>query len=173
MAYFTDENVKDRIHLLYFIKSMGTLLTKVQITSAFDSNRWNGYFETSLLLDELDSKGLLETVPCTFGQGYALTPEGSDTLTHLEGQLPLSLKSDCDTFIREHGESLIHMEQFFARILPCTSGGCDVVLRAMDHDRLLLSLVINLPDMNTAKTVCENWEKHASDAYEALLRALL
>ena len=173
MSYFTDDKAMDRIQILYFIKSMGTELTKVQIASAFDSCRLCGYLETTLMLDEMESGGLLAAVPCEFGQVYVLTPEGKATLDATEGQLPKSVKNACDTYIREYGESLLRMEQFYARILPGSSGGVDVVLRAVDHNRVLLSMVMNLPDMETAKAVCENWERRAESAYAALMNAIL
>lgn len=173
MPYFTDDNAKERIQILYFVKSMGTPLTKVQIASAFDSCRLCGYLETTAMLDEMEQRGLLAAVPSEFGQVYALTHEGEKTLELMENQVPLSAKNACDTYIREYGESLLRMEQFYARILPCASGGVNVVLRAMDHDRLLFSLVMNLPDIETARTVCENWEKRAEETYAALMSSVL
>ncbi len=173
MAYFSNDNAKGRIHLLYFMQTMDTALTKVQLASAFVENNWIGYFETMLLLDELEEKGLIAAVPCAFGQGYLVTPEGEATLNLFSDQLPLSIKSECNDYARNHGDDLLRMEQFFARAIHSPSGGYDVVLRAFDRDRTLLSLVINLPDLDTAMTVCKNWEEKALHTYSALLNALL
>ena len=173
MAYFSTDDAENRIHMLYFMRTMGAALTKTQIAAAFFENDWIGYFETVLLLDELEEKGLIAAAPCAFGQGYLLTARGDETLDMFIAQLPLSVKSACEEYVERHGESLMRMEQFFARRTQSPSGGYDVALRAFDRDRTLLSLVINLPDAQTADRVCANWEKQAVAAYSALLKALL
>lgn len=173
MAYFADEKETNRIRVLYFINAFSVPLSKTQIASAFFDEGWLGYFETVLLIDELEAAALIASRPCAFGPGYALTAHGEETLKTLSAQLPISAKSAVDSYIAEYGKQLLRMEQFYARSVASPSGGYDVILRAYEADRMLLGVVINLPDADLARRACDNWVSTASTTYAAVLDAIL
>ncbi|NLB61142.1 MAG: DUF4364 family protein [Clostridiales bacterium] len=172
MAYFVDKATRNKSYILYFITKMGTALTKPQIATAFIEMGLLGYFELMLELADLEKLGLVAAVPCVYGEGYGITPKGEEFFKMSFEQLPLSARSEIDEYIKANFQRLIGIEEFSSSILKDNDGGYTAFLNSFDKDKILLSIAINVIDVDSAQMLSKNWEAKAHLVYKAIVDIL-
>ena len=79
-GYFYDETNRNKLIVLYFIKSLNIELTRSQIADFSVAHDLIPYFDLQTTVGELEESGLLACVPKAFGQAFMLTPQGRDII---------------------------------------------------------------------------------------------
>ena len=92
MGYFSTGVTRDKLMVLYGLKSLGMQPTKAQLADFFCIYDLLGYFEVQNASYELEEEGLISAVPRPYGQAYFVTPQGEQTLDMFAVELPSSLR---------------------------------------------------------------------------------
>lgn len=172
MAYFVDSATRNKAYILYFITRMGTELTKPQLATGFIELGYLNYFELMFELADLEKAGLVATVPCVYGEGYSITPKGSEFYNVTAEKIPLSHRNQIDDYVKANAQRILGIEQFSSSVIKDADGGYNTFLNSFDKDRILLSVAINLHDLDTAKALSENWAEKAHLVYKAIIDIL-
>ncbi|MEG1560654.1 MAG: DUF4364 family protein [Clostridia bacterium] len=173
MAHFLSGDSKNKVIILYIVETMQDIISRNQLSAvAFDLDLIN-YFELQQTINDLEANGYIAAVPSKIGQGYGLTEKAREVYPVFVEQIPLSVRANIKKYIGENKESLMSEDMFYTNCLAQPAGGFDVVLRAAERDRVLLSMVINVPTVEYANQAVRNWSKAASAIYKDILDSIL
>ena len=115
-GYFYDETNRNKLIVLYFIKSLNIELTRSQIADFSVAHDLIPYFDLQTTVGELEESGLLACVPKAFGQAFMLTPQGRDIIEMFQERIPQSQRDTLDRYADECREQLRLDTQYSAAI---------------------------------------------------------
>lgn len=173
MAYFSHGDTRQKLMLLYFLDQVDFELTRNQFFRIFAERDWMDYFDFQSRLTELEEDALVAAIPCAFGQGYRITPQGAQTLKMFEEELPHSLREKLSACAKENRDCLRSEAQFSARQTELPDGGFLAVLRLMDKRSHILDISLQLPNAQLAQAACDAWPEQAESIYQTLLHKLV
>ena len=172
-GYFYDETNRNKLIVLYFIKSLNIELTRSQIADFSVAHDLIPYFALQPTVGELEESGLLACVPKAFGQAFMLTPQGRDIIEMFQERIPQSQRDTLDRYADECREQLRLDTQYSATGRELYKGGYGVTLKAMDSSRTLLGIEIMLPDSKSANKAIARWRASSADIYRYLVKVLV
>lgn len=158
--------------LLYFLQEVDLELTRNQLYTIFAEQGWMDYFDFQASLAALEEDGLVAAIPCTFGQGYRVTPHGQETLGLFAGELPHSIRERMGEYAKQNRALLISKSQFSTTQTQLPDGGALAVLRLMDKSAHILDISLQLPNGELAREACESWPGHAEGIYQEIIKRL-
>ena len=173
MPYFSREITRDKLCVLFLLRELDIELTRTQLSDIMVTNDWVKYFELQTCLAELEEDGFIAAIPRSFGQGYRLTERADEVLGMFSTQLPGSFRDELSAFAESSREELRRETQFTAESQRIQSGGYYVTLKVMETSAVLLEFNLLMPDRDSAKVICDNWESKAEDIYTYALSQLL
>lgn len=173
MTYFSHEVTRDKLCVLFLLKELGIELTRTQLSDLIVTNNWIKYFDLQTCLTELEEDGFIAAIPRPFGQGYRLTERSDEVLVMFSAQLPVSFRDELSSYAERNREELRRETQFAASYTRTQSGGYTVNLKVMETSAILLELNLLVPDRDSAKLICDNWEVKAESVYTFALSKLL
>lgn len=173
MPFFASGEARERLIVLFLLKSLDMELTRTQLATLSVSNDILPWFDLQSAVAELETQGLIAAIPRPFGQGYRITPEGEETLDMFLESLPASLRARIETVVEENRDVIRKETQYATSVEKRPGGSCVVTLRAMEWDGDLLSISLLLPDQSTAQAACAAWPEKAQLIYQGLIRDLL
>lgn len=172
MAYFNDDLTNIRLCALYMLSIAKESLTAPQLTTALIEGAKLQYFEIQLAISELEETGCIASVVHAYGLGYTITEKGKETLALMGKNIPYSLRTSCDEYVKNNRLRIMLSEQMTAFSRKNPSGGYDVILTAFDKDRITLSLTINVATSETAEVMCREWQDKSSQIYSQIYNTL-
>ena len=173
MAFFSHAVTRDKLSILYMLRSLNIEITRQQWVNIMVGNEWINYFDLLSALTELEEDGYVATVPRPFGHGYLLTERATEALEMFYKELPLSLRTAYDEYAESHREALRRETQFQAISRPLPSGGFLVTLRVVEGNSTLLEVKVQAPTNESANAACAAWEARSEDIYLYVLNTLL
>ena len=173
MAYFSLGTSRQKLMLLYFLKAIDFEITRNQLFRIFAERDWMDYFDFQARMNELEEDALVAAIPCAFGQGYRITPQGEQTLQMFSEELPFSLREKLSACAAENREPVRSEAQFYARQTQMPDGGYLAVLRLMDKTSHIIDLSVRFPTAQLAQAACEAWPEQAEAIYNTILGRLL
>lgn len=173
MSYFSDGFTKNKLIVLYVLRELDLALTREQLTALSGERELMPYFELQSAVSELEEEGLVAAVPQAFGQVYSLTAGGRDTIDMFFERLPLSLREDIEDYVRQNGGKVIRSAQYASGTEKLPSGAYRATLKAIEGDNELIALNLLLPDAQSARLACKQWEGSAGDIYRYVFNLLL
>ncbi|MEG1548597.1 MAG: DUF4364 family protein [Clostridia bacterium] len=172
MSYFMDGFSKDKLTILFFLDTLGTELTREQITTAAAEREIVPFFELQSAVYEMEEAGFLAAVPRTWGQVYAVTEKGRETLMMFLEQLPISLREDLANYADECREKLLRETQFSSCYEKSSNGGYLATLKILERNDILLQVSILLPDADNVRAICRKWPDRAESVYKSIISEL-
>ncbi len=172
-SYFSDGMTRHKLCIMYVLSVMRADLTRVQLTTILAQNDWVTYFDAQAGIAELEEAGLIAAIPYSYGQGYRLTKQGDEMLSLFIERLPKSLREQCNDYIEANREKLRAQVQYTSFVEKQPNGAYAVCLRALERDRTLFSIKLDVPDSATARHACRAWTEKAEVIYQHLVQALL
>ncbi len=173
MPIFVHGSEKDKLTILYFIRSFSEGITQEQLYHAIYTCGCMEYFAYSQAISELEEDGYLAVVPCSFGQCYHLSAQGSDTLEMFQKSLPISLRKELDEYVQLNRDAIRREMQIVTGMEELKGGGYLVTLTVAEKTNLVLEIKLSLSSKEQALTMRANWEEHCSDLYDHIWDTLL
>lgn len=171
-GFFYDETTRDKLILLYCIKSLDIELTRDQLADFCVEYDLIPYFDLQTAIGELEENGLVAAVPKAFGQAYMLTTEGEQTLEMFQERIPQSRRDLLDLFANRSRDKILLDTQFSATAKEAYDGGYAVTLKSMESNRNVLAIEILMPDTKTANSAIRRWRESSVEIYKFLMNIL-
>jgi len=173
MPIFAHGETKDKLNILYFMRSANLDLMREQIHRAMVENDCMSYFEFQTAMYELEEDGLIAAIPRAFGQAYRVSVRGEETLSMFEESLPFSLREQLASYADYARESMRLETQLLTSMEELPSGAYMVHLKAVEQDSVVLDISMKLASRGMATRVRNNWESASPEIYSFLLDHLL
>lgn len=173
MPIFAQGVTKNKLIILYYIRSSKVDLTREQLYRVMVENDVMSYFDYQSCMHELEEDAFIAAVPRAFGQAYRVSVHGSDVLDQFVESLPVSLRERLDFYAREHREEMLLQTQIITDMEELPSGGYLVRLRALEQNAAVMELSIRVATRDMAQRMRANWERNSETLYAYLMTELL
>ena len=173
MTFFSDGSTRDKLCILYLLRTMEIELTRLQLTSILSENAWIPYFEAQTYIHELEEDGLIAAIPRSFGQGYRLTQSGENTLELFLQRIPLSVREAYDAYAQANRDRLCDEKRFETSVQRLPSGAYGVSLKVLEKDKAILEVRIDAPEAKWAQHAAKTWSQKAESIYQFLFKTLM
>lgn len=173
MPIFAHGETKDKLTILFFVRSANIDLMREQIHRAIVENDCMSYFEFQSAMYELEEDGFIAAIPRAFGQAYRISASGESTLSMFEESLPYSLRQRITMYADAVRESMRTETQLLTSMEELPGGAYMVHLKAVEQNSVVLDISMKLASRSMALRVRNNWEAASQDIYSNLLNNLL
>jgi len=173
MPFFAQGDLKNKLTILYFVRTAQWEITREQLYRAMIENNCMSYFEFQVAMAEMEEDGYLMAIPCMFGQVYRVTASGKDTLHMFEESLPFSLRTSLETYAEANRESMIRETQLVSSMEELYGGGYRVHLRVQDSKSSIVEISFDVISRSMAQRIRAGWQEIAGDVYMRILTSLL
>lgn len=172
MSYFSDYDTKNKLLILYFIKSSGIEIGEEDLLSIIMEKKWMDYFEFALSISEMKDSGFIKKEKKLAGERLILCPNGEEVLEGFYKRIPKSLRDSVDQYNDENRARLQRRGENRAQYHKAEDGSYVAEFAIIDKDIELLSVSINLPNIEMAKSFVSKWEEKAGNIYSYMISEL-
>ncbi len=173
MPIFAQGVTKDKLSILYFVKTSALDITREQLYRAMIENDCMDYFDFQPAMHDLEEDGFVAAIPRTFGQGYRVTVRGEECLKMFGESLPHSLREKLSAYADANRTQMVEETQLVSAMQEQESGAYLVELRAQEHDRVILTISMQVASRSMAQKIRGNWPVASEGIYANLLAELL
>ena len=155
------------------LERAGFPLTRTQITDFLLNREYTtNFLNLQQAVGELIDDGLITSVTARNRSYLSISDEGAETLKFFKNQIDRDIRTDIDSFLREHGFELRNDNSILADYHRAASGEYEAHLVAMDKGITLLDMTMSVPQEDTAAAICDNWQHKNQEIYQYLTEQL-
>ncbi len=168
----TEELAQNKLLLLYIIDKSKKPFTNEGLTEFILEKNYMNYFLVQQYLSELLNSGFIQFVDFKGDKVYKLLEKGKITLSYFEERIDQDIKNE---ILKEFGIDLEYQpkKEVIGEYFKRKEHEYVVNLKLKENDINLISLYINLPNENQAKTICEKWHNNTEEIYKNILNSVL
>ena len=138
MPIFAQGVPKNKLTILYFVRSANIDLMREQIHRAMVENDCMSYFDFQTAMYEMEQDGMIAAIPRAFGQAYRITASGESVLSMFEESLPFSLRQRLADYADSARESMRLERSFGFTVVPFGQGFKDMSPPTKEQMKLVL-----------------------------------
>ena len=172
MAFFSGGTNRDKLIMLYVLKTFRTPITWEQLYTVLAGLDCPGYFETGELYSELTAEGYIVAVPAKGQQLISLTEKGASTCELFQNEIAKSVRDAVNAFAEEKRDEYKRRNCVFSDATPRPSGAWDLTLALLDNEGELFEMRMRMPDSSYAYRAQRFWAQHADALYMELMTRL-
>lgn len=169
----TDSMTLNKLLILYMLDKVDFPLTNSQISEFILGKGYASYFTLQEAFNDLADTELIQTETQYSSSFYTLTKSGEETLSDFIGRIPDTIREEIDRFLSEHSYHMRNENEYTADYFRDGTNRYIVTCSVHSRRDMLSKIVMNVPDEETAQTVCDNWKKNYEDIYVYLAQKLL
>jgi hypothetical protein len=158
----------DKLKLLYLIEQTSSPVSRDDLWEFCEP--WSSYFPLQQALFDLYNTGLIKvSAVFTTERRYEIAENGIKTLQQLYLEIPLSKRNKLEQdakLLREKSRTAV---MYLADYHKLERGQYVADLRISECGILLMQISVNLPTMEQANAICQNWAQAAADVYKQIL----
>lgn len=173
MPLFAQGVTKDKLSILFYVKTSGLDIARDQLYRAMIENDCMAYFDFQSAMHELEEDGFIAAIPRAFGQGYRVSVRGEESLRMFGESLPNSLREQLTAYADAHREQMRRETQLVSSMTEQEGGGYQVELRAQEQNTVVLRINMLVASRGMAQRIRGNWEGASEAIYQNLLENLL
>lgn len=171
MAFFSNGSDKEKLMLLYSLKTAGVPLSREQLTAVVSECGLDNFITVSEHVMELENSGFVATVPMHRRETVALTGRGEETLGLFALTLPRSVREKLSEVVAENAESF-RRENTTQTETRAATDGFVTTLSLVDRGEAFFELSIRLPDAKYTRVAERRWNEIGGKLYLDTLLAL-
>lgn len=163
---------ENRLILLFLAARFARGIEHDEVAALNMRHDWMLYFDMEQMLAELCDEGLLLREVLEDKVFYAVTAAGADVLGMYYKRIPMSIRSQIDSFARENAQRMVREQEFYAEYECISASHYRAILRIYELSQPIFSLDISAPDEATARAICLRFKQEATDIYAGLVARL-
>ncbi|MCT4633984.1 MAG: DUF4364 family protein [Firmicutes bacterium] len=169
----TDQQVREKMMILYIIKTFEFPMTNSQLTDFILEIELMNYFNLQQFSTELVESKMLEYSESDDTYYYLITEQGISTLELFLDRLTKSEKEKIDQLVIEKKHTVLKATEVFSDYEKIGENDYLVTLKVVENMKVLFDLSINVVTNKQAKAICNNWKKNAKFMYGDIINLLI
>lgn len=161
-----------KLIILYMLDRVPFPLTKAQIFDFILMHDYTDYLTLQQIMVELMDADMVMAKSMRNRTHLSLTDEGKQTLDMFSKRLSEDTVSQINSFLSSNELELRNEVSIQSNYYKATSGEFEAHLIALDRGITIVDLTMSVPDVETAASICENWEKRNQEIYQFLVEKL-
>ncbi len=162
-----------KLMILYMLNKSTYMLTYTQIADFFLSTEITYFIQLKNALNDLQYKKMIDEHTSKTQQKFSITEIGIETLNFFEKEIPDNAIDKINNYLNENKIRLRTESAITSDIEEIEDNNYKVNLEINESKGSLLNITINLPDADTATTMCEKWKNSARDIYNYIIKKLI
>jgi hypothetical protein len=172
MGFFSNDELRDKLIVLYVISETGLLLTEEQLLHILVRQGWMEYFPFAHALGGLRESGFVAMESRPIGSCLTLTSSGQEAIDVFANRIPASIRKQIDEFIAEQKPRIAMHTQHQASYRKIKPDAFLVELSIADDENTLMDLSLDVPSAEMARSFCARWPERAQRIYAQLITEL-
>lgn len=168
-----NNNVKNKLLVMYFINSLNTPLLGYQIEDYFVENVLIETVELHTILDELNELDFVKKTSAFNRIYYTITPKGKDALESLQSGLTETARALINDYAAENRDKIVNENNVLSSCKQSPDGTYNLLLTLLDNAKPLMEIKLDFNDEDFAVQASKNWAKCSNDIYAAIVNMLL
>ncbi len=168
-----DPTTTYKLMILYMLNKVTFMMNLSQIRDYFLSKEYTSYFTFQNIISDLIEAKLIEERKTKTSQKYSLTQDGITTLSYFQNNLSDKIKLEIEQYIQENKMKMKSESSFVADYNETKNNNFNVHLEIIENKDALLSIDLEMPDSETALSMCEKWKTSAQNIYNFIIKELL
>lgn len=169
----TFELAENKLIMLYIINKIKFPLTKNQLTEIILENNLMNYFILQQYISELISSGILKYIADDDKHRISITDKGIKVLNLFENRIKSDKISNIDEFLANNIDSIKKEITITADYTIEPKNNYIVNLRAVENDRILIDLKVNVASNKQARELCAKWKNSSPEIYNKIINLLI
>lgn len=169
----TEQKTLYKLMILYMLNKSTFLMTYTQLSEFFLSNELTTFIQLKTALSELQDSKLIEEHVTKTQQKFSITDIGIETLNFFSSEIPENAIEQIEKYLKDNKIRLRSESAITADVEEIEDNNFKVYLEINEGKGSLLNININLPDADTATTMCEKWKNSARDIYNYIIKKLI
>lgn len=161
-----------KLIILYMLDRVPFPLTKAQIFDFILMHDYTDYLTLQQIMVELMDADMVMAKSMRNRTHLSLTDEGKQTLDMFSKRLSEDTVAQINSFLSSNELELRNEVSIQSNYYKATSGEFEAHLIALDRGITIVDLTMSVPDVETAASICENWEKRNQEIYQFLVEKL-
>ena len=173
----SEEKVKNKLILLFFMEKMEIPLTKNSILDVCSlENDWISYMDcVSIIMELSDTKFIYKTENIENDELYSITYEGRNCLAQLYKRVPYSLREKITEYVKKNKLFVKTSQEYTTNYTKNEDGSYTVSLRIYEpmSNNPMFEIKIKAPSRQSAIEAEQKWKKQAPAIYESVYENLV
>lgn len=161
-----------KLIVLYMLNRVDFPLTRTQISDFILEKDYTTFMTLQQVFNELTEAGMIIQKTIRNRTQLTMTREGEQALHYFESRISEEIKTDIESYLKEHRLSLKNETNVLADYYKSTSGEYEARLQIREKEINLVELTLSVPTESIASALCDNWMKKHDDIYQYLTREL-
>lgn len=161
-----------KLIILYMLDRVPFPLTKAQIFDFVLMHDYTDYLTLQQIMAELMDADMVLARSMRNRTHLSLTEEGKQTLDMFRKRLSDDTIAQIDSFLSSNELELRNEVSIQAEYYKATSGEFEAHMAAVERGIAIVDLKMSVPDVETAASICDNWEKNNKEIYQMLVEKL-
>lgn len=173
----SEEKVKNKLILLFFMEKMEIPLTKNSILDICSlENDWISYMEcVSIIIDLSETNFIFKTENIEKEELYSITLEGRNCLAQLYTRIPYQLREKITEYVKKNKLVVKTSQEYTSNYVKNEDGSYTVTLRIYEPmiNSPMFEIKIKAPSRQSATEAEQKWKKQAPNVYEYVYENLV
>lgn len=162
-----------KLMILYIISKVDFPLSNGQISAFLLDKDYTNYFNIQLVISELTDDNLIFDKPTRGNSLYTITESGLKTLSLFDHLISEGIKEDIDLYLKENKYQLREEVSTRTNYYQIKKNEYSVNLKVIERGSPIIDLTLEVTSEEEAITLCNNWKRKSTEAYQYLLSLLL
>lgn len=162
-----------KLMVLYMLSKVTFMMNQSQIRDFFLSKEYASYFTFQNIISDLLESKLIDEKKTKTTQKYSLTEDGVTTLSYFQDNLSDKIKSEIDKYIQDNKMKMKSESSFISDYIENSNNSFNVHLEIVENKEALITINLEIPDSETALTMCDKWKTSAQNIYKYIIKQLL
>lgn len=172
MAVFNN-NVKNKLLVMYFLRQMNTPLLGYQLEDYFVNNILIETIELHTILAELKDLQLIKTEDVFNRTYYTVTPKGTEALESLESGLTETSRALINDYVRDNRTDIVNANNVVTACRQTLDGNFELTLTLLSDAKPLMELKLMLDEESFAVNVTKKWPELSNDIYSLVMNTFI
>lgn len=169
----TFQLAENKLIMLYIINKIKFPLTKNQLTEIILENNLMNYFVLQQYISELISSDILKYIADDDKHRISITDKGIKVLSLFENRIKSDKILNIDEFLEHNIDSIKKEITITADYTIEPKNNYIVNLRAVENDRILIDLKVNVANNKQARELCAKWKNGSPEIYNKIINLLI
>ena len=161
-----------KLIVLYMLDRVDFPLTKAQIGDFILEKEYTNFMTLQQVIGELLDSKLVTAQSFRNRTHLKLTKEGADAIHFFENDINSEIKDEINAFFKKNSIELRNEVSIIADYYKATNGEYEAHLTAKDKEIKLVDITLQVPIEETARSICDNWNKKNQEIYQYLVKHL-
>lgn len=169
----SDQQVREKIMILYIIKTFELPMTNNQLTDFILEIELMNYFNLQQFTTELVESKMLEYSESEDTYYYLITEQGIQTLELFKERLTKGERERINQLVIEKKHTILKDTEVIADYDKIAENDYLVTLKVVENLKILFDLKLNVVTNKQAKVICNNWKTNAKFLYGDIINLLI